>query len=246
MRRTAITPRITIIMTDIAKLLRLQSWLSPAFPIGAFSYSHALEWAVEQSAVTDRITLVDWLEADLRHGSGRNDAILLHCAWNSVDRAANGDLGEFIEIAELAAALRSTSELALEASQQGMAFLSTLRKAWPHDGLERAALALSARQIIPVLPVSVALACAAHRIAPATALPLYLHSSTANFVNAALRLIPLGQTDGQIALAALETPIAETAGEALQATLADIGSAAFMIDIASMQHETQYTRLFRS
>ncbi len=85
-----------------------------------------------------------------------------------------------------------------------------------------------------------------HEIDLELALPLYMHGSAANLVNAAVRLVPLGQTDGQIALAALEATVLETAREAFGRGADDIGSAAFMIDLASMRHETQYTRLFRS
>jgi urease accessory protein len=151
-----------------------------------------------------------------------------------------------MRIAELAAALRATSEFALESGQQGLAFLSTVRKAWPSPALDHAATGLAAHRITPALPISIAIACAAYAIPLSLALPATLHATAANLVNAAVRLVPLGQTDGQIALAALEPAIVETAREAEQAGLDEIGSAAFMIDIASMRHETQYTRLFRS
>src|SRR5262249_2354828 len=84
-------------------LLRLQNWLSPAFPIGSYSYSHGLEWAVEAGQVHDRKSLVDWLEADLCYGSGRNEAIFFHAAWRG---AVNDDRATLFELAELAAALR--------------------------------------------------------------------------------------------------------------------------------------------
>ena len=313
---------ITIPMTDAAKLMRLQSWLSPAFPIGAYSYSHGLEWAVEAGQVRDRASLVDWLEADLRFGTGRGDGIFFAQAWRAVHAALPGVEGEtqaseparqtplpsgegggecvmtiedgtprttdgthpltpalspwekesgratgqpldwrarpsegeaggtpahpLLAIAELAAAMRSTSELVLEASQQGIAFLSAVRKAWPHPALDSLAASLRAAGITPMLPIAAGMACAAHGITLGYALPLFLHAGVANLINAAVRLVPLGQTDGQMALAALELAVAETATEALASSVSDIGSAAFMIDIASMQHETQYTRLFRS
>ncbi|WP_245297125.1 MULTISPECIES: urease accessory UreF family protein [Rhodomicrobium] len=240
---TAIIITTVIMSIDAVKLLRLQSWLSPAFPTGAFSYSHALEWAVEDGTVTDRAALVDWLDADIRHGSGRSDAILLACAHRAL---ALPGLDDFLAVAELAGALRATSEFALEAGQQGTAFLSTIRKAWPGAALDAAATALAARRITPALPIATAIACAAHAIPLSLALPAYLHATAANLVNAAVRLVPLGQTDGQIAIAALEPAIIDTAREAEAARLDEIGSAAFTIDIASMRHETQYTRLFRS
>ena len=95
-------------------------------------------------------------------------------------------------------------------------------------------------------PVAVGVAAAGHGIAARSALNAYLHAVIANFVSAGVRLIPLGQTDGQRLLAALEPIVAATAARALTTKLDDVGSAAFRADIASMRHETQYTRLFRS
>jgi urease accessory protein len=224
-------------------LLKLHSWLSPSFPIGAYSYSHGLEWAVEARTVHDRATLVDWLDADLRFGAGRNDGIFFREAWRRVQLAGVASL---VELAELAAAYRGTSEFALEASQQGSACLATIRRAWPHQSLEALASALAEAGIPLTLAISLGSACGAHGIEIQLALPLYLQSYAANLVTAALRLIPLGQTDGQLALAALEASVAATSTDVFEATLSDLGSAAFMIDLASMAHETQYTRLFRS
>src|SRR5246500_3852461 len=103
-------------------LLRLQSWLSPAFPTGAYSYSHGLEWALEAGHVQDRKSLVDWLEADLSYGSGRNEAIFFSEAWH---RARDDDRAKLYKIAELAGAFRGSWEFALESSQQGAACLAT-------------------------------------------------------------------------------------------------------------------------
>src|SRR5246127_1947164 len=109
-------------------LLRLQNWMSPAFPIGAYSYSHGIEWAVEAGDIHNRESLVDWLEADLLFGTGRNEAVFFLEAWNC---ATNDDCERLIDVSELAAAFRGSSEFALESSQQGMACLDTLRKVWP-------------------------------------------------------------------------------------------------------------------
>jgi urease accessory protein len=223
--------------------LRLQAWLSPIFPTGSYSYSHGLEWAVQEGAVSDRVSLVDWLGADLRYGSGRNDAIFFHEAWSS---AALCDQPRLLEIAELAAAFRGTSELALESAQQGTANHATLSHVWPDSFLNEVAQTLVNHQI----PLSVALVlgmrCAKQGIPLAFALPAFLQTYVANFVTAGVRLIPLGQTDGQVAIAALEDTVLATSEEAATATIHDLGSAAFMVDLASMSHEIQYTRLFRS
>jgi urease accessory protein len=225
--------------TNATRLLRLQSWLSPAFPIGAFSYSHGLEYAVESGLVHDRESLIDWLDGDLRFGSGRNEAIFLGLALKSTGQ-------DFLEVAELAEASVATKELALESLSQGQAFLLTVQRAWPNETLKAGADLLVEAGITPTQAIATALACRAHGIDPDDALHLYLQAWSANLINAAVRLVPLGQTDGQLAQAALEDAVITTAREARSATLDDLGSAALIVDWASMQHENQYTRLFRS
>ncbi len=224
-------------------LLRLQSWLSPAFPTGSYSYSHGLEWAVEAGCIKDRESLVDWLEADLRYGSGRNEAIFFSEAWRS---ARDNDRAKLFEIAELAAVYRGTSEFALESSQQASACRSTLRQVWPDRLLDSLSELLSERHVPPALAVVLGVRSAREGIPVGLALPAFLQSYVANLVNAGVRLIPLGQTDGQLAMAALEEAALIAGAQARNATIEDLGSAAFMVDLASMAHETQYTRLFRS
>ena len=224
-------------------LLRQQSWLSPAFPTGSYSYSHGIEWAVEAGYIHDRRSLVDWLDGDLCYGSGRNEVIFFIEAWRS---ATDGDCEKLLEIAELAAAFRSTSEFALETSQQATACLATLRRVWPEPLLESLSELLSNLRITPVLSVVLAVRAARETIPSAFALPAFLQSYVANLVTAGVRLIPLGQTDGQLCIAELEPAVLAVAAQAEHATIDDLGSAGFMVDLASASHETQYTRLFRS
>jgi len=224
-------------------LLRLQSWLSPAFPTGSYSYSHGLEWAVGAGHVNDRESLVDWLQAYLCYGSGRNEAIFFSEAWRS---ARDDDRAKLFEIAELAAAFRGTSEFALESSQQASACHAMLRHVWPDRLLDALSQLLSERHVPPALAVVLGVRSAREGIPVGLALPAYLQSYLANLVTAGVRLIPLGQTDGQLAIAALEEAVLATSAQARNDTIDDLGSAAFMVDLASMAHETQYTRLFRS
>jgi urease accessory protein len=224
-------------------LLRQQSWLSPAFPTGSYSYSHGLEWAVEAGHAQDRKSLVDWLEADLSYGSGRNEAIFFSEAWRC---AMDDDRAKLYEIAELAAAFRGSSEFALESSQQGAACLATLRRVWPDRLLDWLSETLGERHIQPTFSVVLGIRSARQGIPVSVALPAFLQSYIANLVTAGVRLIPLGQTDGQAALAELEQAVLAASAQAKMATIDDLGSAAFMVDLASMTHETQYTRLFRS
>jgi urease accessory protein len=223
-------------MADAA-LYRLLAWLSPAYPIGAFSYSHGIETAVEEGFVKDRVSLVAWLETVLRDGTGRVDAALFAAAWRA---ASTKDWPAFDAIAERAAAWRGTSEMALESRQQGGSFLTITRTAWPHADLAMVRDELA-------LPVAVALAAAVHGIALESALAAYLHAFTANLISAAVRTVPLGQSDGQLALAALESAVQRAADAALAVSdLDEVGTATPLLDWCSLRHETQYTRLFRS
>jgi len=224
-------------------LLRQQSWLSPAFPNGSYSYSHGIEWAVEAGHIHDRKSLVDWLEADLCYGSGRNEAIFFMEAWRC---AAENDCEKLLEVVELAAAFRGTSEFALETSQQAASCLATLRRVWPDPRLETLSELLSEHRIAPVLSVVLGLRSATQHIPATLALPAFLQSYLANLVTAGVRLVPLGQTDGQLAIAELEPAVLAVAAQAGCGTIHDLGSAGFMVDLASASHETQYTRLFRS
>jgi urease accessory protein len=222
-------------------LYRLLAWLSPAYPVGAFSYSHGVETAVEEGFITDRASLVAWLETVLERGTGLVDGALFATAWRAVDTA---DWPAFDVVAERAAAWRGTSEMALESRQQGGSFLSITRTAWPHPSLDTAHERTGGEL---ALPAAVALAAAAHGIALEVALLGYLHAFVANLISAAVRTVPLGQTDGQRALAALEPAVRRTAEAALAATsLDEIGTATPLLDWCSLRHETQYTRLFRS
>ena len=224
-------------------LLRQQSWLSPAFPTGSYSYSHAVERAVEAGDIHHRESLVDWLEADLRYGSGRNEAIFFVEAWRS---ATDDDCERLLGTAELAAAFRGTSEFALETSQQATACLATLRRVWPDPLIGGLSVFLSELTIAPVLSVVFGVRAAREEIPSSLALPAFLQGCLANLVTAGVRLVPLGQMDGQLCIAELEPAVLAVAAEAENATIRDLGSAAFQVDLASASHETQYTRLFRS
>lgn len=223
-----------------AALYRLMAWLSPAYPVGAFSYSSGIEWAVEKNDITDAESLKAWLAVMLAEGGGFCDAVLFAHAYRTVESKDDKALHA---VAELAAAFAPTKERHLETTAQGNAFIEATRAAWPCTALDT----LKTIWDGPVAyPVAVAVAAAGHGVPLAPALSAYLQAIAANWVSAGVRLVPLGQTDGQRVLAALETVIAAIAQRALTATPDDLGSAAFRADLASARHETQYTRLFRS
>ena len=219
-------------------LYRLMAWLSPAYPVGAFSYSSGIEWTVESGDIKDAGTLKDWLATMLSDGGGFCDAVLFAHAHRGVE-----DEGELRDIAELAAALAPSKERHLETTAQGNAFVEATRAAWPCAALDR----LKQSWDGPIAyPVAVAVAAAGHDIPLGAALAAFLQALVANWVSAGVRLVPLGQTDGQRVVAALEPAVAATAQRALVTALDDMGASAFRADLASLRHETQYTRLFRS
>ncbi len=176
------------------------AWLSPAFPVGAFSYSSGIEWAVEAGDIKDAATLKAWLGVMLADGGGFCDAVLFANAHRA---AMSSDDKALRDVAELAAAFAPSKERHLETTAQGNAFVEAARNAWPCPAIDR----LKAAWDGPVAyPVAVAVAAAGHGIALEPALAAYLQALAANWVSAGVRLIPLGQTDGQRVLAALEPP----------------------------------------
>jgi urease accessory protein len=223
-----------------AALYRLMAWLSPAYPVGAFSYSSGIEWAVEAGDIKDADSLRRWLAVVIADGGGFCDAVFFVQAYRSL---ADGDAAALHRVAELAATFAPSKERHLETTAQGAAFLAATRAAWPCAALDRLAEAWSG----PVAyPVAVATTAWGHGVPIEPALNAYLQAVTVNLISAGVRLIPLGQNDGQRVLAALEPIVAVTAQRALAVSLDDVGSAAFRADLASQLHETQYTRLFRS
>jgi urease accessory protein len=214
------TPTSTAITTD---LLRLLTWLSPAFPTGAFAYSHGLEWAVEFGDVRDAASLRGWLADVLALGAGRSELILLRHAHAGED------------VTELALATQPTRERREETIMQGNAFRLAARP-WGAIQDERdTPHAVAVGQLAGARGIDVEATAAA-----------WLHGFASALVSAAVRLVPLGQTDGLAVLAALEAEIVALAAATRDRPLDEIGGACFRSDIAAIRHETQYTRLFRS
>jgi urease accessory protein len=220
-------------MTDA--VYRLMAWLSPSYPVGAFSYSGGLEWAVEAGDVTDAETLREWLSVIIGEGGGFCDAVFFAKAY----RAA-GNENTLRDVCDLAVAFAPSKERHLETTAQGRAFVEVTRAAWPCPALDL----FTSGDV--AYPVAVGVAAAGHGVELEPALRAYLQAVAANLISAGVRLIPLGQTDGQRVLAALQPVIRAAAEHALATPLDDVGSAAFRADLAGMRHEAQYTRLFRS
>lgn len=215
-------------MADPAALLTLTQWLSPAFPTGAFAYSHGLERVVAEGKITDAATLQTWLEGILSHGAGWQDAVLLAVGLR--------DGADLAALDALARALAPSAERLRETLDQGQAFARTVG-------------ALTG-QTLPPRPLPVALAEAlgntALALPPALVIALYLQAFTGNLTTIAVRHVPLGQTEGQSVLARLAPLLTALAARAAGATLDDLGGAALAAELAAFEHETQDIRIFRT
>lgn len=247
MRVTTTRGTTTPIMTEAARgglaahagLAALFCWLSPAFPVGAYAYSHGLEWAVEAGDIADEAGLREWLRDILTDGIGRNDAILVAASYRA---ARDRDRDALARVNELALAFAPSGEFRLETAQQGRSFLSAIRSAWDAPGLDM----LAEDPGEAAYPVALGLAAACHGVALGTVLDTYLAALAQNLVSAGIRLAPIGQSAGQRVIATLLPALRRVAAEAEAASLDDLGSPCFRADLGSFRHETQYTRLFRS
>lgn len=226
-------------MTEAAPdgLLRLLSWLSPSFPVGAFAYSHGIEAALDAGLIRTAADLEGWIGAIISHGAGFADAVFLCHAWRA---AACGDGEALTAITASAAAFRGSAEAALESSAQGRAFLAALAAGWPQ---------LAVRSEAGTEPTY---ACVVGAAAGLGGIPLpdtaiaFLHAFATNLISAGVRLIPLGQREGVRILAALAPVTARAAAAALGTGLDDLGTATLRVDLTMARHETQHVRLFRS
>jgi urease accessory protein len=229
------TATATIMTTENAdqSLLRLLTWLSPAFPVGGFAYSGGLEAAVREGHVGNAADLRDWLDFALTHGPAWNDAVLLAEAWN-----AGRDRARLTEAADLARALAGSAERHLESTAQGDAFTEATRPWLSHDihGID---------QDMPYC-IAVGAVAAASGVALHATLVAWLHALSSQLVSAAIRLSVLGQREAVGLLQSLEPVILLAAGRAQSTTLGDLGSAAVISDILTARHENLGVRLFRS
>jgi len=220
-------------MADMMALQRLLSWLSPAFPVGAFAYSAGLETAISDKRVAKACDLEDWLSGNLRHGAARTDAVILADAHRHHE-----DPAQLAHLADLCLALTPAGQRHTELIVIGNAFV-TAASAWPSPIFER----------LPApcpYPVAVGAIASAHAVPLEDTLIAFLTAYSQSQISVAIRLVPLGQSDGLKVLAALEPLIAACASNATASTLDDIGAIGYASDIAAMAHETLHSRIFRS
>ena len=228
--------RMVVVTAMNDSLFRLMSWLSPAYPVGAYSYSHGLEYAVDAGLVTDAESVRDWIATILTAGSGFADLVFVAAAWDSEPE-------RLPSINEFALAFQGTAEIRLESTAQGRAFLLVTAEAWPCEAIE-ALRGIPQDEI--VYAVAVGAVAKSHGIDRREVMTAYAHAFAANLVSAAVRLIPLGQTDGQRLTAKLMPACVAAVERAASTTADEVSTSTPMVDIASMKHEHQYTRLFRS
>jgi len=210
------------------QILTLAQWLSPAYPVGAFAYAHGLEAAADQGWVTDGASLERWLEDVLNHGAGRSDALLLAAAWRA------NDPKDLSDIDATARALAASKERLLETTQQGNSFAAVTQVIWGEDlsGL--------------TYPVALGAAAAREGLPLSLTQTMYLQAFVSNLIAAGQRLLPVGQTEGQAILYRLCARLPSIAAETSDGDLTRLSATAFLTDISSMKHETQYARIFRT
>lgn len=216
------------IMTTDAQILTLAQWFSPSYPVGAFAYSHGLEWAVEAGNITDADTLQNWLTDIVQCGAGYNDALFMAAAFG-----ADGD-AMLAEIDAKCRAFAASKERLMETDLQGAAFCKITGDVWAQSiaGL--------------TYPVAVGRAASLAELPLNLTTRMYLHAFVSNLTAAAMRLLPMGQTDGQRVVKTLTPLLSDIAESAVFGTLDDLSSTTFMADIAAMKHESQYSRIFRT
>ena len=226
---------ITLTHSHFLAILQLAS---PALPVGAYGYSEGLEMLVENGTITNIENLQDWLKSELIYGSIRLDAAIMVRGFYAIQ---SGDMQALKRWNLWLSAARDTEELRAASWQMGRSLMQLLGKLEP--------------DILPVVnavgypgnyAIAFAIACAHWDINIQAALLAYLHSWANNLITAGIKIIPLGQTAGQELLLGLQPLLITTVGEILTMADDDLGCCNWGLSLASMQHETQYTRLFRS
>lgn len=217
-----------ILMPTENAILTLSQWFSPNYPIGAFTYSHGLEWAVTSEAVTDAASLKTWIEGVLHYGAGQADALFLAASYWASSRT------EVVEIDLTLRAFTPSAERLLETTAQGAAFCEATSHIWCKDLHEL------------TYPVAVGRAARLADLPLDLTSQMYLHAFASNIVMAATRLAPIGQTVAQKLIHELAPLCSEIAQQTESGDLEELSSTAFLSDIQAMQHETQHSRIFRT
>ena len=223
-----------------AALLQLMWLASPALPVGGFSYSEALEAAVEAGLVTGEAQAAPWLIDQLHLSLARSDLPVVSKAFGAWQR---DDLDTIVELNAWITTTRESSELRQQTQQMGRSLVEWLKnRAVPDPRVPR----LAALPPAPTWPVAFALAAAQTGAPLREALLSFAFGWAENMVQAALKAVPLGQSAGQRILDALSQAIPEAVDAAMRLPDSQRQALTPMLAILSAQHETQYSRLFRS
>ncbi|MEP5758936.1 MAG: urease accessory UreF family protein [Litoreibacter sp.] len=214
---------LVIPIAMIEERLKLMQWLSPAFPVGSFAYSHGLEQVIARGDVYDAQSLGDWISDVLEFGAGRADAILL-CA------ALRDESG----VADMAKAVSGSAERWRETIDQGRAFLAATNEIYGETLQDMA------------LPVAVGSVARRLSLPHSEIAAIFLHSFVSNLVSVATRFMPLGQAAGQAVLTKLHALVAGVAAEAAHTPVDELATSVFCADMAAIEHETLQPRMFRT
>ena len=205
-------------------MMILQAWFSPAFPTGAFSYSHGMETAIQDGLITDARCLKRWISTLLLFGSGRNDGLFIKAAYEGEAQANS-----------LCLALCAGKERLQETIELGQAFTRVVKESYQTDlpdGLG--------------YPVAIGQAARYKGLDLGLTVQAYLQAFAANLISVGVRAIPIGQQAGQDCLVGLYPVIEEVVAEVLAASLDEVGSAAMLSDVMAMKHESSIPRIYRT
>ena len=205
-------------------MMILQAWFSPAFPIGAYSYSHGLETAIQDGLITDEVSLQSWISTLLLYGSGRNDGLFIKAAYEAEEEAN-----------ALCLALCASKERWQETTELGQAFSRVANTSYQTDLPDGLAYPVAVGQAARTMDFDLTLT-----------LQSYLQAFAANLISVGVRAIPIGQQAGQHCLVGLYPVIEEVITQAVEASLDEVGSAALLSDLMAMKHEHSVPRIYRT
>ena len=205
-------------------MIFLQAWFSPAFPIGAYSYSHGLETAIQGGLINDEVSLQSWISTLLLDGSGRNDGLFIKAAYEGEEEANT-----------LCLSLCPSKERWQETTELGQAFTKVVNESYQTDIPDGLAY-----------PVAVGLAAQILKLDLTMTLQSYLQAFAANLISVGIRAIPIGQQAGQTCLVGLYPVIEEVVTQVTEFSLNEVGSAALLSDIMAIKHEHSVPRIYRT
>ncbi len=220
-------------MHNFSNILKVLTWNSQLYPVGSFSFSSGLEYAIEAKIICNSKDLSCWIGNSIEYGNIWSDSVLLSECWKL---NSNGLIEKINDLNLFATSLNQSKERYNENLEQGKSFIKITREVWKHEYI-------SDELIYPI-----AYACSAFNesLSLEETIISFLHNTSSNLIMAGMKLIPLGQTDGQKILLEINEIISKKYLEVINSNINMIGTCGWISDIISMRHENQYTRLFRT